>query len=211
VLKIINPKEPIVVCDIGASPIDPTPSIEDLINNTNSILYGFEPNDDEFNKLKQSDKKKYFKFGIGNGKNEILNICASPGMSSILEPNLEYLNLFHGMSDWARIIEKKLITTKKLDEINFEKKIDFFKIDVQGYEYEIIDNGKKKIKESLVVQIETSPIPLYKNEKTFSHICNQLENLGFELHMFNNIHTRYFKPFVPKSNIPYSGLHHLFS
>ena len=28
--------------------------------------------------------------------------------------------------------------------------------------------------------------------------------------MFNNIHTRYFKPFVPKSNISYSGLHHLF-
>ena len=93
-LEIINPKEPIVVCDIGASPVDPTPSIEDLINNTNSILYGFEPNEDEFNKLKQSDKKKYFKFGIGNGNDEILNICASPGMSSVLEPNLEYLNLF---------------------------------------------------------------------------------------------------------------------
>ena len=51
-----------------------------------------------------------------------------------------------------------------------------------GYmlEYEIINNGKTKIKESLVVQIETSPIPLYKNEKTFSYICNQLENLDFD-------------------------------
>ena len=130
-------------------------------------------------------------------------------MSSVLEPNYEYLNLFHGMQEWSKIIKKKLIKTKKLYEINFEKKIDFFKIDVQGYEYEIINNGKKKIKESLVVQIETSPIPLYKNEKTFSYICNQLENLDFELHMFNNIHTRYFKPFVP-NNTTYSGLHHLF-
>ena len=206
---LLKIETPIVICDIGASPTDPTPSIEDLINNTNSILYGFEPNEDEFNKLKQSEKNIYFNYGIGNGNDEILNICAAPGMSSVLEPNYEYLNLFHGMQEWTKIIKKKLIKTKKLDEINFEKKIDFFKIDVQGYEYEIINNGKKKIKESLVVQIETSPIPLYKNEKTFSYICNQLENLDFELHMFNNIHTRYFKPFVP-NNTTYSGLHHLF-
>ena len=208
-IKLLKIETPIVICDIGASPTDPTPSIEDLINNTNSILYGFEPNEDEFNKLKQSEKNIYFNYGIGNGNDEILNICAAPGMSSVLEPNYEYLNLFHGMQEWTKIIKKKLIKTKKLDEINFEKKIDFFKIDVQGYEYEIINNGKKKIKESLVVQIETSPIPLYKNEKTFSYICNQLENLDFELHMFNNIHTRYFKPFVP-NNTTYSGLHHLF-
>jgi FkbM family methyltransferase len=207
--KLLKTKTPLVICDIGASPTDPTPSIEDLINNTNSILYGFEPNEDEFNKLKQSEKKIYFNYGIGNGNNQILNICATPGMSSILEPNYEYLNLFHGMSEWAKIIKKKLIKTKKLDEVNFGKKINFFKIDVQGYESEIINNGKIKIKESLVVQLETSPIPLYKNEKTFSHICNQLENLDFELHMFSNIHTRYFKPFVP-TNSTYSGLHHLF-
>ena len=80
-LEIINPKEPIVICDIGASPIDPTPSIEDLINNTNSILYGFEPNEDEFKKLTQTEKKKYFNIAVGNGNTETLNICVAPGMS----------------------------------------------------------------------------------------------------------------------------------
>lgn len=118
-LQIIETKEPICIFDIGASPIDPTPSIEDLINNTNSILYGFEPNKDEFKKLNQTTKKKYFNYAIGNGKSEILNICVAPGMSSILEPNFEYLNLFHGMPDWAKIIKKIKIQTKKLDELNF--------------------------------------------------------------------------------------------
>lgn len=207
--KIIHPKEPIVICDIGASAVDPTPSITDLINNSNSILYGFEPNEDEFKKLSQSDTKKYFNYGIGNGKDETLNVCTAPGMSSILEPNFEYLDLFHGMSDWAKVIKKLKIKTKKLDEINFEKKVDFFKIDTQGYEAEIIKYGREKIQKSLIVQIETSPIPLYKKEKPFSYICHQLEDIGFELHMFNNIHTRFLKPFVPK-NGTYSGLHHLF-
>jgi FkbM family methyltransferase len=209
VLGIINTKEPIVVCDIGASPCDATPFIDDLINNTNSILYGFEPNEDEFKKLNQTERKKYFNIAVGNGKTETLNICAAPGMSSVLEPDLQYLDLFHGFTEWAKIIKSVDIQTKKLDEINFEKKIDFFKIDVQGYEYEIINQGKQKIKESLIVQIETSPIPLYKNEKPFSYICSLLEDLGFNLHMFNKIDTRCFKPTILQNNI-YSGVNHLF-
>jgi len=209
VLEIINPKEPIVVCDIGASPVDPTPFIDDLINNTNSVLYGFEPNEDEFKKLTQTEKKKYFNIAVGNGKTETLNICAAPGMSSVLKPDYQYLNLFHGFAEWSKIIKSINIQTKKLDEINFEKKIDFFKIDVQGYEYEIINHGKNKIKNSLIIQIETSPIPLYKNEKSFSNICSQLEDLGFNLHMFNKINTRCFKPMTLQNSI-YSGINHLF-
>ena len=208
-LGIINTKEPIAVCDIGASPCEATPFIDDLINNTNSILYGFEPNEDEFKKLNQTERKKYFNIAVGNGKTETLNICAAPGMSSVLEPDLQYLDLFHGFAEWAKIIKSIDIQTKKLDEINFEKKIDFFKIDVQGYEYEIINQGKQKIKESLIVQIETSPIPLYKNEKPFSYICSLLEDLGFNLHMFNKIDTRCFKPTILQNNI-YSGVNHLF-
>jgi FkbM family methyltransferase len=207
--KLIETKTPTIICDIGASPVDATPFIEDLINNTNCILYGFEPNEEEFKKLKQTEKKKYFNYAIGSGKVETLNICSAPGMSSILEPDFEYLSLFHGFSEAAKIINKKKIQTKILDEINFTQNIDFFKIDVQGYENEIINCGKNKLKDSLIIQIETSPFPLYKNEKTFSYICSLLENLDFQLHMFNKINTRCFKPTIVGNGI-YSGLHHLF-
>ena len=47
-LEKISPKDPIVICDIGASECEPIPSIQDLMNNSKSILYGFEPNEDEF-------------------------------------------------------------------------------------------------------------------------------------------------------------------
>ena len=50
---------------------------------------------------------------------------------------------------------------------------------------------------------------LIKNEKSFAHICLQLENLGFQLHSFNKINTRCFKPVILQKNI-YSGLNHLF-
>ena len=76
-------------------------------------------------------------------------------------------------------------------------------------ESEVIKFGNDKIKNSLVIQTETSPIPLYENEKPFSYVCNQLENLGFNLHMFSKIHNRSFKPMIFDNNI-YSGLYHLF-
>ena len=207
--NLINNETPLVICDIGASSVDPTPFIDELIKNVDCFLYGFEPNEEEFKKLNSTDKKKYFNYAVGNGQIETLNICSAPGMTSILEPDFEYLKLFHGFSDWAKVTKKVKVQTKKLDDVNFDKKIDFLKIDVQGYEHEVIKNGNKKIKDCLVVQLETSPIPLYKNEKSFAHVCLQLENLGFQLHSFNQINTRCFKPVILQNNI-YSGLNHLF-
>lgn len=203
-LKINNP---IQICDIGASPVDETDFIEELLDNTDSRLIGFEPNENEFQKLdKNKKRRKYYNFGIGDGTEKTLNICKAAGMSSFLEPDIDYLKNFHGFENWSKIIKKVKVKTKKLSEI--EDNIDFFKIDVQGYESEIIKYGKDKIKNSLIINIETSPTPLYKNEKTFSSTIIELEKLGFNLHMFSKINTRSFKPIIFFKN-PYIGLNHI--
>ena len=207
-MNFLRNKNQIIICDIGASPIDKTEFIEKIINNTFSKLIGFEPNKEEFDKLDKSDPKKtFYNFAIGDGEEKILNICKAPGMSSFLEPDMEYLSKFHLFDKYSEIIKKINVKTKKLSDI--EEDIDFLKIDVQGYESEIILHGRDKIKDVLVVQIETSPIPLYKNESSFSKVMLQLEDLGFNLHMFNNINTRTFKPMII-DNHPHKGLHHLF-
>jgi len=206
--QLIKTETLTVICDIGASSIDPTVHIDNLINNTNCILYGFEPNKTEFEKLKETEKKKYFNYALGDGKKKKLNICQGPGMTSFLRPNINYLRLFDWFEWGSKIINTEELETKKLDDINFDHTINFFKIDVQGLESEIIENGLKKIKNSLVVEIETSPVPIYLDEKPFSHICGQLEKLDFSLHMFNNINTRCFKPARLNNDI-YSGLNHI--
>ena len=65
------------------------------------------------------------------------------------------------------------------------------------------------LQNSLVVQLETSPIPLYKNEKTFPHIVLELEKLDFSLHMFNKVNTKPFKPMKVNNSI-FMGINHLF-
>ena len=69
-MDFIKNLETILICDIGASACDPTSHIENLLNNTKSLLYGFEPNKDEYLKLisrVDNTKKKYFDKAIGDG------------------------------------------------------------------------------------------------------------------------------------------------
>jgi FkbM family methyltransferase len=207
-INFIKNNNPICICDIGASPIDKTDFIDDLYNNSNSKIIGFEPNIEEFNKLeKNNPKKNYYNFAIGDGSEKILNICKGVGMTSFLEPNMDYLKNFSWFDTNSEIIKKEKVKTIKLDSL--KEKIDFLKIDVQGYESEVIKYGKEKIKNSLVVQIETSPIPLYKKEKTFTEVIGKIEKLGFSLHMFNKVNTKPFKPMKLNNNI-FMGINHLF-
>ena len=207
-LDFINNNSPLIICDVGASPIDKTEFIDELFNETFSQIIGFEPNKKEYDKLKTKDpNKKFYNYAIGDGEDKILYICKAPGMSSFLKPNLNYLKKFHGFEEWAQIISEEKVNTKKLNEI--DEKIDFLKIDVQGYEYEVLINGLEKLNNVKVIQIETSPFPLYQGEKNSSEIMRLLENSGFMLHMFNNINTRIFKPMILANNKTL-GLNHLF-
>ena len=128
----IKNSTPISICDIGASPIDKTEFIDDLYNNSNSKIIGFEPNLEEFNKLeKNNPRKNYYNFAIADGSEKILNICKGVGMTSFLEPDKNYLNNFGWFDVNSEIVKKEKVETKKLNDI--EEKIDFFKIDVQRY------------------------------------------------------------------------------
>ena len=114
-MDFLKNKSPIIVCDIGASPIDKTTFIEKIINNTFSKLIGFEPNKKEFDKLDKSDPNKTFhNFAIGDGEEKILNICSAAGMSSFLEPDMEYLSKFHFFDKHSKIIKKEKVKTVSL-------------------------------------------------------------------------------------------------
>jgi hypothetical protein len=64
----------------------------------------------------------------------------------------------------------------------------------------IIEHGSKNLLNALVVQVEVSPVPIYKNEKNFSYVSKQLEDLNYNLNMFHAINTRTFKPMIIGGN-----------
>ena len=206
-MNFLKIEDPISICDIGAAPCEKQILIDSLLDNTNCKLTGFEPNKIQFDKLNESKNKKYYNFAIGDGKEKILNICKAPGMSSFLKPDNNYNKMFHNFFYWGQIIDKIKVKTKKLDDI--EPDFDLIKIDVQGYESELIKYGNNKIKNSLVIQIEVSPISSYIDAKPFPYVYNQLENLDFDLHMFSNIENRSFAPLII-NNSTTTGLYYLY-
>ena len=76
-MNFIKNDTPITICDIGASSCEPTDHLEELLKNTNSFLYGFEPNLEEYEKIKNLEPKsnrEFFNIAIGDGSEKILNI-----------------------------------------------------------------------------------------------------------------------------------------
>ena len=64
--------------------------------------------------------------------------------------------------------------------INFEKKIDFFKIDVQGSEIDIINGGLDIIKEAKGILMEVSLMEYNQNAPTKDFVYEYMDNLGFK-------------------------------
>tara|TARA_B100000686_G_C16532115_1_gene832873 strand:+ start:127 stop:903 length:777 start_codon:yes stop_codon:yes gene_type:complete len=75
--------------------------------------------------------------------------------------------------------EEFTVISKKIDDINFENKISFIKIDVEGHELEVIKGGLNlinKFKPSLMVEIEEK-----HSKKPILETINFISNIGYKV------------------------------
>ena len=76
------------------------------------------------------------------------------------------------------------INSKKLDEFNFEKRVSFIKIDVEGHEIEVLEGSKeliKKFKPTLMIEIEERHSKR-SLEESISYVCS----LGYNVFCLKN-------------------------
>lgn len=195
------------ILDIGASPIDGKLAYQCLKDINKARIYGFEPNLEQYQYLlaQITDKETFFPYALGDGNVATLNLCEAAGMTSLLKPDYKILDYFHGFSEWAKVIGQEVMQTYRLDDIEEIATIDYLKLDVQGGEMDIINNGKNKISRALVIHTEVNFIPFYEDQALFAELDQSLRELGFYLHTFLPLIKRSFKPLVVNNNI-YSGL-----
>ncbi|GKQ52145.1 FkbM family methyltransferase [Bradyrhizobium sp. Ce-3] len=192
---LLAPERLTAVVDIGANPIA-VPPYAPLLQKRLCRLFGFEPQPNALAELnaRKTDLETYLPHVVGNGEQARLRICAAPGMTSLLEPDPQMLKHFQGFNEWGRIVADTRIATHRLDEIGEIDAMDYLKVDVQGSELAIFQNGRRRLAEAVVIQAEVSFLPLYKKQPVFGEIDLELRSQGFIPHALIELNKRMIWP-----------------
>ena len=168
------------VLDIGSNKGQFILLVEKLFEN-DKFFYSFEPINEVLKKKKKffSSKKNiiFFNFALGKeSETKIFNITKRIDSSSFLEINDLVKN-----TDYL-IKEKRSIEIRALDKIikgeNLIKPI-LIKIDVQGYEFEVLKGAENILRQTKYIIIEVSENEIYKGQSLTNEIINYLENFNF--------------------------------
>tara|TARA_R110002050_G_scaffold104139_1_gene213499 strand:+ start:2487 stop:3200 length:714 start_codon:yes stop_codon:yes gene_type:complete len=154
-------------------------------------IISFEPVKSVFNELKKSASKNktwsVHNFGLGDKEEELeINISKNTFSSSLLDIMQDHVE---GAPE-SQYTHKEKIQIKKLDDI-FSKithKNDkvFLKMDVQGFEENVIKGAKESLKFIEGIQLEMSLEELYKGEILFDDVIKLVKSFGFKLYSLEN-------------------------
>lgn len=163
-------------------------------------IVGFEPDEKEFVKLKNSDREIWFNSALSDSKGKrILHITKSQTNTSFLMPNQELLKQLQ----WSPnepitdhdILKEVEVECDSLDNILNSQNVhpDYLKLDTQGSELDILKGADRVLLEDLLIaEIEVEFAPIYKDQPLFADIDAFLRERGFTLQDLGNF--LYMKP-----------------
>src|SRR2546427_9345455 len=151
----------------------------------NLTVIGFEPDEREFTKLKNSERHRWFQVALYGSEGMFdLNVTRYQTNTSLLEPNLELIQTLNvPLSDFD-ILRKLPLRCRTLDglcaEYGFVPHV--IKLDTQGTEIDILRGGEMCLRGSIfAVEAEVEFLPFYKNQALFTDVHHYLSGLGFQL------------------------------
>ncbi len=174
---------PLVLVDIGARG-GPSENWQAALPHLSVI--GFEPDPEEHARFQKAAPANecYLNAALWHEPpDQMLNLTRSPGSSSILEPNLDFLRRFPN-NERFEVVGTETLKTDTLDRQlgqNGITDVDFLKIDTQGTELNVLD-GATNILDSVVgIELEVEFAEIYKGQPRFSDVDERIRNLGFVL------------------------------
>ena len=91
------------------------------------------------------------------------------------------------------------VETIRMDDLGSNITVDYLKIDVQGYELEIMRHGTTKLSNAAVIECEVEFLPMYRKQPLFGDVQCFLRDQGFVLHKLIDVGGR---PFIDHSPRP---------
>lgn len=181
----------IEVVDIGANPIDGDPPYQLALAAGLCRITGFEPQPQAHTELlrRAGPHERYLPYAIGDGESHTLNLCATSGFASLLEPDVRQLDFLTDFRRLAQVVGRESITTRRLDDVQEIDRIDLLKIDIQGGELSALRAGRRQLSGAVAVQTEVGFHRIYREQPTFADVDLELRDQGFVPHQFVSTRT----------------------
>jgi hypothetical protein len=192
--------EQIEILDVGAM-FEGRPRYDALSRQGLCRVIGFEINADQIPAAEAALPigSKVLPFALGDGQPATLHVTRYRGCSSLFEPNPNVIELFESISTTNeggnfRVVDRVQIKTQRLDDIESCPFPDYAKLDIQGAELMVLENGMEKLSRAVVIETEVEFMEVYKGQPLFGDIQTFLRHHGFVLHKMVDIAGRNFRP-----------------
>lgn len=184
IMQWFRPGQGQVFIDIGANRGEAITSMQ-IMNQWNQEIIGFEPNEEIFERLKRylAGHKNVRVYNLGLGKKQKNSPLYVPIYRNWLFDGLASFR-YQNAKDWLEDrlfgyrrkhlnIKKTTCEIRKLDD--FDLRPYFIKIDVQGYELEVLQGAKNTIKTQL---------PILLIESLEDHCVDFLKEFGYQFYHY---------------------------
>ncbi|MFA4828252.1 MAG: FkbM family methyltransferase [Thermodesulfovibrionales bacterium] len=176
-----------LVLDVGANIGQYAKSLRE-IGYTGKIV-SFEPLSSAYAQLTAASGKDPLwevapRAAIGDRDGEItINISKNSVSSSVLPMLAPHLKA----APDSGYVDSEMVSLYKLDSlaykyIDYSSRSVYLKMDVQGFELQVLEGASKTLPMIKGIQLEMSLIPLYEGEPVFKDMLGKLEQLGYELY-----------------------------
>jgi FkbM family methyltransferase len=199
---LVRCSRPSSVLDIGANPVDGAAPYKEMLDYELCTVTGFEPQERPLAFLEQrkGPLERYLPHVVGDGREHRLKITRAEGMTSLLTPDQNQLRLFAPFSEWGSVIEERVVQTHRLDDLDIDD-FDLLKIDVQGAELMVLQNGRERLRNAVAVHTGVSFVPLYLDQPTFGDVDAELRSQGFVPHSMPDVKQWAIAPTVFDNNL----------
>lgn len=183
---ILNPEQSTRIVDIGANPCDGLPPYQMLMEKGLAEVIGFEPQPEAYAALQgiRTPGVTFLPCAIGDGQEHTLYLYNYSGLASLFKANPAMFGLsthYRSHQSWE-VCQQIPLRTQRLDDTDEVERIDLLKMDVQGSELSILQNGIRILRDTLIIQLEVSFLPLYVGQPAFGEVDMALRQQGFLPH-----------------------------
>jgi len=148
-------------------------------------LVGFEPNAAACEALKRNHPHaEFFPYALADKDGDLqLHLTRDPGCSSCLLPDMNVLKNYP-IARLFEVVDKATVPARSFQSLAATASVpvpDFLKLDVQGFEYEILKGFGDHLQKVIGIELETQTKPLYVGQKIMPDLVAFLAANNFQL------------------------------